>query len=684
VTFKRPWTDGTAGVTFTPLEFVERLAALVPAPRAHLVQTHGVLAGRSAWRRHYTERDRSRNHRNEVYCRVLPRCDCVDDGSVTTGVDLHIDVEPMQFRIWSKLGNSHNGDWAICSPALFQQVSVEAAIDTIRRLLVFWCNKIKNTVVYLPVGALVRARRHNWGNYTMTRSAPLVLAIGLLVPILASAQDACPLDPDKDAPGLCGCGVADSDWDGDLEMDSCIDRTVVLPVGTVVGLAARVDSGATVQTGVVLGPDSHVGAGAFVGTDSFLASQASIGTGASVGADSVLGRRASVGPDANLGDNAFIGRSASIDGGFTVAAGGTLTLGYAAQLNGTPESVGHHITLGNLVSVEAASIGNNVVFARSTTVGAGTTIGNSVVMGPSVDILTDAVIGNGVRMRKDASIGADSYIGDNSRIGRGVDVQARACVGNDVQLGADVIVQTWGDITDNALVRRGTTVAGEAGAPSCLSLGQITLVSGALQWDDGTVANSCWFYRNPTDSHVYGEAGSGIYRVDPNGGEASDAFNVYCDMDFEGGGWTLVDNDPTNAATFGSRSSGAITDLTQAGGRLLPGYAWSNDPLLLCKSNRFTGSVGWLTLAAGGSIALQYPTVVSQSRSHTAGWAARTLNGNTNQGMTSWIYNGSGRFGSVWIGNGGQSTCSCNYTGASTGLGSQTSASTTTCSTWVR
>jgi hypothetical protein len=51
VTVKRPWADGTAGVTFTALEFVERLAALVPPPRAPLVQTHGVLAGRSAWRR---------------------------------------------------------------------------------------------------------------------------------------------------------------------------------------------------------------------------------------------------------------------------------------------------------------------------------------------------------------------------------------------------------------------------------------------------------------------------------------------------------------------------------------------------------------------------------------------------------------------------------------------------------
>jgi len=51
VTFKRPWADGTAGVTFTPLEFMERLAGQVPPPRAHLVHYPGVLAGRSAWRR---------------------------------------------------------------------------------------------------------------------------------------------------------------------------------------------------------------------------------------------------------------------------------------------------------------------------------------------------------------------------------------------------------------------------------------------------------------------------------------------------------------------------------------------------------------------------------------------------------------------------------------------------------
>ena len=47
---KTPWSDGTASLTFTAEELVERLAALVPQPGSHLVLYHGVLAGRHAWR----------------------------------------------------------------------------------------------------------------------------------------------------------------------------------------------------------------------------------------------------------------------------------------------------------------------------------------------------------------------------------------------------------------------------------------------------------------------------------------------------------------------------------------------------------------------------------------------------------------------------------------------------------
>ena len=41
---KKPWRDGTTHLVISPLEFMQRLAALVPRPRLHLIRFHGVLA----------------------------------------------------------------------------------------------------------------------------------------------------------------------------------------------------------------------------------------------------------------------------------------------------------------------------------------------------------------------------------------------------------------------------------------------------------------------------------------------------------------------------------------------------------------------------------------------------------------------------------------------------------------
>jgi len=41
---RRHWKDGTRSVVFAPLDFIARLAALVPRPRVHLLTYHGVLA----------------------------------------------------------------------------------------------------------------------------------------------------------------------------------------------------------------------------------------------------------------------------------------------------------------------------------------------------------------------------------------------------------------------------------------------------------------------------------------------------------------------------------------------------------------------------------------------------------------------------------------------------------------
>ena len=43
-TLKTPYRDGTTHVIFEPEDFIARLAALVPKPRAHLTRYHGVFA----------------------------------------------------------------------------------------------------------------------------------------------------------------------------------------------------------------------------------------------------------------------------------------------------------------------------------------------------------------------------------------------------------------------------------------------------------------------------------------------------------------------------------------------------------------------------------------------------------------------------------------------------------------
>jgi Putative transposase len=44
LTLKTSYRDGTTHIVMSPLEFMERLAALVPRPRLHLIRFHGVLA----------------------------------------------------------------------------------------------------------------------------------------------------------------------------------------------------------------------------------------------------------------------------------------------------------------------------------------------------------------------------------------------------------------------------------------------------------------------------------------------------------------------------------------------------------------------------------------------------------------------------------------------------------------
>ncbi len=51
---KTPYKNGTSHVVFEPLDFISRLAALVPKPRIHLTRFHGVFAPNSKYRAEVT------------------------------------------------------------------------------------------------------------------------------------------------------------------------------------------------------------------------------------------------------------------------------------------------------------------------------------------------------------------------------------------------------------------------------------------------------------------------------------------------------------------------------------------------------------------------------------------------------------------------------------------------------
>ena len=62
---KTPYNDGTTHVLFEPLDFIARLAALVPRPRVNLTRFHGVFAPNSKHRALVTRAKRGKGKRKD-------------------------------------------------------------------------------------------------------------------------------------------------------------------------------------------------------------------------------------------------------------------------------------------------------------------------------------------------------------------------------------------------------------------------------------------------------------------------------------------------------------------------------------------------------------------------------------------------------------------------------------------
>jgi hypothetical protein len=86
-TFTRPWSDGTMGIKLSPLELLEKLAALVPLPRLHLVRYGGCLAPHSNLRtaiiptprqQGLEEPEGGRTSPNWTWARLLKRVFAID------------------------------------------------------------------------------------------------------------------------------------------------------------------------------------------------------------------------------------------------------------------------------------------------------------------------------------------------------------------------------------------------------------------------------------------------------------------------------------------------------------------------------------------------------------------------------------------------------------------------------
>lgn len=296
------------------------------------------------------------------------------------------------------------------------------------------------------------------------------------VPSVSFAQDACPTDPNKTAPGLCGCGVADSDFDGDTLVDSCIQPGATVPPSVVVGRAARVDAGATIGASSQLGAVSHVGAGASIGVGSTIAPRATVGAGTSLGPGSAVGRRATVGDDADV-DGLEV--AADVILGDRVSGGSGVLVGFGASVGDDVVFATNDVTVGNLASVgDGCTLRTGARVGRDASLGAGCDVGESAQVGAAAQTGTGFEIGANGHLRSHTQVGAEVSLGVGAIVGRGAQLADHVDIGSGARVGANAQLGAWAVIDPDERVPRGAVIPPGNTAPTISAITPASSVLG--------------------------------------------------------------------------------------------------------------------------------------------------------------------------------------------------------------